>query len=99
MPLFLERKAKFWHLTAFCFSPRGAKEAPFLIASFDAPSVQILVFCQASPRDLPEFLNFFREILVGLPDKNRYLDRWGIKVGNKKWTPPAFLPFISIFLD
>ena len=44
---------------------RGAKEALLLIASFDAPSVQILVFCQASPLGSPRIFVFFREIPVG----------------------------------
>ena len=44
------------------FSTRGAKEVLFLIASFDAPSVQMPVFCQASPLGSPgifDFLIFF----------------------------------------
>ncbi len=64
---------------------RKARGVLFLIASFVAPSVQIPVFCQASPLGSPgkKFKNSGRSQWACLA-KNRYLDRWGNEAGNQK---------------
>ena len=72
------------HIKEVDIHGRKARGVLSLIASFDAPSVQIPVFCWQAHWDLPEKIQKFRISQWACWAKNRYLDRWGIEAGNQK---------------